>query len=69
MQIYELACTMWKRVELHTPLIFPVDAEDTFLELHTLPNLFEVPELARYIGNSKPVKELLRKQIQEPKTP
>lgn len=60
---------MWKSVELYIPLIFPIDTEDTFLELHTLSNLFEVLELARYVGNSMSVKELLGKQIQEPKTP
>lgn len=60
---------MWKSVELYVPLIFPVETEDTFLELHTLSNLFEVLKLARYVGNSILVKELLRKQIQEPKTP
>lgn len=60
---------MWKSVELYILLIFPIDTEDTFLELHTLSNLSEVLELARYVGNSISVKELLGKQIQEPKTP
>lgn len=59
---------MWKSVELYIPLIFPIHTEVSFLELHTLSNLFEVLELARYLGNSVTVKELLRKQIQEPKT-
>lgn len=53
---------------LYIPLIFPVDTEDAFLELHTLSNLFEVLELARYVGNSLSVKALFGKQIEEPKT-
>lgn len=51
------------------PLIFPINTEDTFLELHTLSHLFEVLELARYVGNSISVKESLKKQIQEPNPP
>lgn len=55
---------------MYIPLISPIDTEDTFLELHILSNsLFEVLQLARYVGNSISVKELLRKQIQEPKNP
>lgn len=59
---------MWESVELYILLIFPVDTEDTSLELHTLCNLFEVLELPRYVSNSISVKELLRKQTQEQKT-
>lgn len=61
---------MWKSVELYIPLIFPIHTEVSFLELHTLSNLLEVLELARYLGNSArylcnslTVKELLGKQI------
>lgn len=31
---------------------FPVDTEDAFLELHTLSNLAEMLQLARYVGKS-----------------
>lgn len=46
MQTQEQKCTTWKSVELYIPQIFPVDTEDTFLELHTLSNLAELLELA-----------------------